>query len=306
MVKLSKLYKENDGSGLIICIFILFVLFAVGALVVDVGILYKTKGEMRKAANAAALSGAQEILNDDVSVTNEVDYILEAHNEKSSLRSLQIKPGGENKVTVTLAKDEPTYFMKIFNINDVYLEVTSSAVAGPLGGASGVIPLGLPDDFSFEIGKDYSLNYTSENAQKGNFGYLNFNRVYKPDGITIVTDSNAPNGEGADTLKYFIEKGFGPEIGYNYIVYTEPGMNKNKVEDGIDTRIGKTVIIPIYEPEQLNGQTIVRIIGFSFFNIKGIDKHSNLVTGTFIKKVTSGSVNDSAKDSGAYGIKLVE
>ena len=143
MVKAPKLYKDENGAGFLLVIFVLFVMLGVGGLVVDMGIIYKTKGEMRKAANAAVLSGIQEIFVSDASVTKVVHYILKAHNEESSLESLNIKPNGENKVVVTLNKEVPLYFMRIFGINSVPVEVASSAKAGALSAGSRVVPLGI-------------------------------------------------------------------------------------------------------------------------------------------------------------------
>ena len=141
MVKVSKLFKDENGAGFLLVIFVLFVMLGVGGLVVDMGIIYKTKGEMRKAANAAVLSGVQVISVSDAKVNEVVQKILKDHNEYVNLKSSKIAvnvegnvavalkkevttnillfchPPVKNKVTVTLKKDVPLYFMRIFGIN---------------------------------------------------------------------------------------------------------------------------------------------------------------------------------------------
>lgn len=311
MFRLLKIKRDENGSTILIFVFILFLLIGVGGLAVDTSLLYKEKGEMRKAANSAALSGAQVMFVDNDAVTTTVDYVLAANNENDCTLNLNIKPDGANKVNVKLDKTVSTYFMKIFGVSSVPISVTSSAAAGPLGGASGVLPLTVADDSDYETGNDYYINYTSGDGVKGNFGYLDFQSVFKSDGISKVVDSNPDiNGKGAPALNYFLQFGFGNEIDYGYLIYPQTGVKNQYAYNGLISQINKTVIILLYDHNDtfdISGKSSpVHITGFAFFTIKSVDSKTNLVKGEFVKKVTSGSINDSAKDWGAYAIKLVK
>jgi Flp pilus assembly protein TadG len=311
MCKLLNIRRDENGSTILIFVFILFLMLGVGGLAVDAGALYKAKGEMRKAADAAALSGAQVMFVDDATVTDTVNSILAANKENNCNLVLNIKPGGANKVTVKLDKTVSTYFMKIFGVSSVPISVTSSAMAGPLGGASGVLPIAVSDASVYVPGNDYPINYTSGSGLQGNFGYLDFTSVYKADGSTKVTDPNPDiNGKGAPTLNYFLQSGFGPEIDYNYTIYSETGVKKQTAYNGMISQLNKTVIILLYDHNDTfdfaGKSSPVHITGFAFFTIDSVNSDTNLVTGKFVEKVTSGSINDSAKDWGAYAIKLVE
>lgn len=85
-MKLNNLIKDEKGNGVLICILVLFIMLGIGGLAVDASILYKAKGEMKKAANAAVLSGAQVIFNGNVD--NVVHDILKAHSEDNCKRSI--------------------------------------------------------------------------------------------------------------------------------------------------------------------------------------------------------------------------
>lgn len=314
MLKLTKLKRDQNGNGILLCIFILFFMLGVGGLVVDTSILYKEKGEMRKAANAAVLSGVQVIFEKDDSIKNVVSGILTANNEPYDEENLQINRT-ENKLTYTLPKTVPLYFMKIFGIPSFNLVVTSSAKSGPLGTAGGAVPIGLPDDSNFEIGKSYPLNFNPGEGERGNFEYLDFSNVFMSNGTKVV-DPGGSSSSGAGTLGFYLLNGFGQDIGVNYHVLTETGINYGKVSEAIESRINsknpddRILLVLLYSTdtndvnETLTGKTNLKITGFACFYLEGIQGKE--ITGEFIKKVEVGSVDDGALDKGAYAIKLVE
>ena len=61
MKKLMKIGKNEDGQALVLVTLLMVVLMGFAALVVDVGFVYLTKTKLQSAANAAALSGAQDL-----------------------------------------------------------------------------------------------------------------------------------------------------------------------------------------------------------------------------------------------------
>jgi hypothetical protein len=107
--------KDENGDGILLSIFFIFIFIAVTGVVVDMGIVYKTKSELRKVANAAVLSGAQELTRDQIYVRGVVNDILKANGEEGSLIECLIKPENQNKVKVTLEKNVQLTFMKLFN-----------------------------------------------------------------------------------------------------------------------------------------------------------------------------------------------
>jgi hypothetical protein len=312
MLKLVKLKKDQNGSGLLLCILILFFMLGAAGLVVDASVLYKAKGEMRKAANAAALSGAQMVLNGNdyinkkESVSKAACDILKVNDEYDIGTQLSSSPiidldDDENKVTVTLKKDVSLYFMKIFGVvAPVPIEVSSSAMIGPLGAASGGAPIGIRDDMDLQIGNAYPLKLQPGDGDSGNYNLL------------------ALGGNGGDILRDNFKYGYKSEIKIGQtVVITKPGSTTGPTQQGLQYRLDDTsnpnstiLMVIIYDHNDiLQGKSEVTVMGFAFFDIKDMRTSGNdgkNISGVFIKKITTGSINDGAVDKSAYAIKLVE
>lgn len=332
MLKVSKLKKDERGSGLILCIIVLFLMLGMGVLVVDASILYKAKGEMRKAANAAALSGAQVMFNNDAAtaVTNVVTEIVDANNENGTLQ-LPLSPtipNDENKVTVTLKKSVPLYFTKVFGIPDPSITVTSSAEAEPLGGASGAMPLGvsmasigltedmkIPPDMEW---KQVTLKTSPSDTNYGKYGLISF-----------------PGDSGASDYKENLENGYPGEVEVGDTLNTESGsvaaddsIMESKITNSKYTSIedvktayanntlnysdSRIMLIIVYKEGAIidASQNIreITVAGFAYFYLDSYIKDGNdrNIEGYFIPRIY-GSIGDAkALNLGAYAIKLVE
>lgn len=305
-MKKFKLYKEEDGIGLVWFALSFVVIISIAGLAIDGGRLYLAKTELRKVSDAAVLSGAQELEISDSSVTNIVNQILIAHNEQSSLKELQIRPGNENKLTVTLEKDVPLYFMKIFNFDSTPVSIRSSAAIYPIVRTEGTVPFGIHKDTQFEFMKEYELKVDAGDSEVGNFGILALagvgGRLYE------------------DALKY----GYNEELKAGQIVNTQTGNIEQKTIKGVNYRIDtspyadgditnrddpRIITILIYEPVSVTGNQVksVKIVGFAYFYLaQPMSTTDSTVRGYFIKKVGTGIGDDNALDKGAYAIKLVE
>jgi len=314
MIKRSKLCKDENGAGLVVVIFVIFAVLAIGGLVVDLGIVYTTRGQMRKAANAAALSGIQEIFVSDASVSSIVDDILVSHNEKDHLESLQIKPNGENKVTVNLKKDVPLYFMKIFGKDSYTVKVSSSAKAAPLSVGRGAVPLGVPQNVINNIGtgEEYPLKVGPGDSEYGNFGIIslsdtwNIGRDYQHD-LTYGSDGEIKINQILDTETGNVQGKTVAAIGdrLNSSQYQDAGLPAGDINLN-DSRV-LTVLVYQEMPHPGNQLKEVRVVGFAYFFLKGpYDQHNGTISGYFIKGLESGATGSGAVDKGAYGIRLVE
>ncbi len=310
MLKRLNLFKDENGASFAIVILVLFVMLAVGGLVVDMGIVYKTKIEMRKAANAAALSGVQEIFKGEAAVNKVVEDIVKAHDEK------YIKPIiKENKVTVTLKKNVPLYFIKIFGIDSTEVEVASSAKAEPLSAATGSVPLGVPKDIIKNIGdgQEYELKVGPGDSEYGNFGIIslsdawNVGKDYEHDltygykgeikiGQVLDTETGNVKGKTENAISYRI----------SHSPNTQVGLPSGAIDIKNDTRVLKVIV---YEemPHKGNQLKEVKVVGFAYFYLKKtFDGDNSKITGYFIKGLESGATDGDAVDKGAYGIRLVE
>jgi len=306
LIKKFKLYKEEDGVAVVWFSLVFIVVVFIAGLAIDGGRLFETKAELRKVADAAVLSGAQELEISDVSVANIVTQILTAHNEQSSLKELLIRPANENKITVTLEKTVPLYFMKIFSFDSTPISVKSSAAIYPITQTYGAVPFGISKDTPLEFMKEYQLKADSGGSLTGNFGIL---ALAGPGGKLYE-----------DTLKY----GYDEELKAGDIVNTETGNIEQKTINGVNYRIDtspyttgdithrddpRIITILVYEPYEITTNQVksVKICGFATFYLEQpMSSHDSTVSGFFIKKVGKGIGDINALDKGSYAIKLVE
>ncbi|RBP66003.1 putative Flp pilus-assembly TadE/G-like protein [Alkalibaculum bacchi] len=118
----AKIHKNEDGQALIMVVLAIVVLMGIAALVVDVGILYVEKANMQKAADAAALAGAQDLPANTAIITAENYGALNgAHDTDANLTD------DKSKVEVECTKTVPHYFARILGFTET--EVSASAIA---------------------------------------------------------------------------------------------------------------------------------------------------------------------------------
>lgn len=304
--KYLRIFKEEEANGLVWFIFFFFILTGITGLVVDGGVLYKTKSELRKAANAAVLSGAQELKNNDTQVETVVNRILKEHNEENSLKDLSINHDSTNKVSITLRKDVPLYFMKLFNLKSTPVSVKSSAAIAPMTRTSGAVPFGIPENVHLEFGMPYELKVDAGDQINGNFGLL------------------ALSGPGAANYENDLMYGYQNELGVDDVVPTQTGNVEGKTVRGVNYRIDnsptteynpayrddpRVIKILVYVPEEtsVNQLKSIRIKSFAYFYLtEPMGHNDSSVKGYFIEKTGTGIGDPTAPNNGAYAIKLVE
>jgi hypothetical protein len=306
LFKRNRLHKEEEGSAILIFILSFFLIIGASGLAIDVGFVYKAKSDLRKAANSAALSGVQEVMNGEAPVRGVVGNILRAHGEEKSLKELIFRPDNQNKVKVILEKDVPTHFMKIFKINNIKTSVDASAGVAPLVRAAGAVPLGIDKNTKLEYRKEYKLKVDAGGSIAGSFGVL------------------ALSGVGSNLYEQDLMYGFNSEIKIGDIIGTQTGNIEGKTRSAVNFRINsspyptddlshrddpRVIMILIYEPYEsaTNQLKSVKICGFAYFYLRQpMSNQDSSITGYFIQRVGSGVGDVNSKDNGAYAIRLVE
>lgn len=306
MHKKFRLYEEENGNGLLLFFLFFFIFVGITGVVIDIGILYKTKAELRKTANAAVLSGAQELKTSDDAIKQVVTDILKADGEENSLKGIDIRPNNENKLSVTLGKEVPTSFMKLFYINSIPVSVTSSAGIAPISRSVGAVPLGIDKNITLEYMKEYKLKVDAGSSAYGNFGIL------------------ALSGVGANLYEQDLMYGYKSELKIGDVIPTQTGNIAGKTRTGVNYRINsspyqtddythrddpRVILILVYEPYEIltNQLKSVKICGFAYFYLKApMSYQDSEITGYFIQRVGTGTGNVNTRDNGAYAIRLIE
>jgi Flp pilus assembly protein TadG len=157
----------QEGQTLVLVAVCLFVLIAMAALAIDLTTLYVARGEMQRAADAAALAGAKAFVDSGTTTATTTEPALQTLAQTmgtqiiNSLLTQNTVGGatpalvgapvydfsnpGNPKITVTLQRtDVPTFFAKIFGQRLVKVTATATAEAynssNPPGGAGANMP----------------------------------------------------------------------------------------------------------------------------------------------------------------------
>ncbi|WP_246625172.1 TadE/TadG family type IV pilus assembly protein [Fictibacillus nanhaiensis] len=301
---MKRLIRKEDGNTIVLFAFSLLALIAMTGLVIDGGKLFLTKSHLQKSANAAVLSGAQELTNKEDSVRMIVHETLEKHSENHSLQNMHITM--EDKVSVDLTKEVRLTFSQLFGFDTAPVNVHAAAELGTMGKAAGVAPLGIDEGLGLEFNKEYKLKVDQTGVEAGNFGVL------------------ALGGPGAATYEDNLLYGYQSELEVGDILETQTGNIAGKTRSSIKERInacpypeGEThhrdcsriILIPVYEKLDSGGKQLkeVKIKGFAYFYItKPMDSKDTSITGMFVKRAGTGFVKTVNASKGAFSIRLTE
>ncbi|WP_053365529.1 Tad domain-containing protein [Bacillus sp. FJAT-27245] len=296
--------KEEKGVAIIYVALAMVALLCITGLAIDGGLLYMTKSKLQKAANAAVLSGAQELTNSQEQVNKVVSRILADHGESGSKESLLIVK--DKKVRVGLTKKVKPAFMGLFGFEIVDVRAAATASIAPMGRAKGVAPLGVHEDTPLNYGAVVKLKTDSTGSVSGVFGVL------------------ALNGPGAKTYEENLRYGYQQEIKVGEIIPTETGNIAGKTRtvvqeliNGCTSAIGdlsdrdcsRIILIPVYKPYQFDTNQLktIKVTGFAYFYItEPMSSNDTAITGMFIKWPGTGFYEEGSIDRGAYAIRLTE
>ncbi len=280
------------------------VILVMAGLAIDGSLLYMKKSQLQKEANAAVLSGAQELTTTEQKVKDTVQYILTAHKDTTSNANIDINMG--NKVAVTLTKSVNLTFAKIFGYEKVDVKARAAAGLAAIGRAVGAAPLGIDESVPLEYLRTYQLKVDSSDSQTGNFGIL------------------ALGGPGAKTYEENLRNGYQAEIKVGDVINTESGNIAGKTRDAIQDRVNgcsqppgdysmrecsRIILVLVYKPYDYSGGKMkqVQVTGFAYFYITDpMSSKDTSINGVFIKRTGTGSYVEGSKDRGAYSIRLTK
>ncbi|WP_123043085.1 Tad domain-containing protein [Cohnella candidum] len=300
---LNRLRDERGSTAVLVGLSFLLLLTATG-LVIDGGTMYAAKSHLQKTANAAVLSGAQELTGQEANVRAVIGDILQRHGESSSLTGTDVQM--KSTVRITLRKQVPLSFSKLLGKETATVEVKAAAQILPMGAAEGVAPLGIDESIPLEFGKTYKLKVDSSGVEAGYFGIL------------------ALGGPGASTYENNLKYGYQSEIKLGDIIDTQTGNIAGKTREGVQLRIDsdpyppgdythrdspRVILIPVYRPYNQSSNQLkqIKVTGFAYFYImEPMSSKDTSITGQFIERTGTGFTETGAVDKGAFAIRLIE
>ncbi|MGE5398024.1 MAG: pilus assembly protein TadG-related protein [Chitinophagales bacterium] len=290
---------NNDRGSTTVLVALLITAFMVCcALVIDVGLAYVQLAKLQKAVDAAALAGAQE-LPDTSDALDAANQYFAANGFNPSDMNVDFS-NGATTINVTGDKTVNFYFARVIGFNSKILEATAEANLSTVGGASGVVPLGVEQQ-DFIYGDTYTLKEGGGDGHTGNYGAL------------------ALGGNGASVYLKNLKYGYSGMLKVGQSVNTEPGNMRGPTDSGayyrihqdptatfddVQTGSPRIVVLPVMETMDVNGRKPVTIVGFAVFFLERCGDGE--ITGEFMQMGVSSSIPGSGPDFGAYNLRLTK
>ncbi len=168
MKGLAKKNGQNEaGQALVLVALLMVVLMGFAALVIDVGMLYFTTGNMQNTVDAAALAGAQDLPNENTAIITAENYAELNGAERSNTTVTTPYKGDSNKIEVVITKNIQYSFARVLGFTDA--DVSARAVAEKSGMGGG------PFNYTvFSGDPDFTLNFNGSNTTIGGSAHSNY------------------------------------------------------------------------------------------------------------------------------------
>jgi hypothetical protein len=300
---IKKLINNEKGSAIIIIALGLTAFLGISALVTDGGLLYLTRSRLSNAVDAAALAGAQELPGNPAEAINKAKEF--AAMNKVILENNQIEIMNDNTaIKVFTNRNVEFSFAKFIGFDSSIVNGSAVAAIAPITQVDGAVPLGI-EEFAFEFGKEYILKVGAGGSEEGWFGAL------------------ALGGPGSKTYEENLKHGYEGSIKVGDILNVETGNMSNPTKRAIDYRIAQCIHIPYCTVDNFvrsckrllkvpviidGGHNKVEVVGFSMFLVDQVEGQGtgSIISGKFVKTVTTGGMSEDGISFGLYGVKLTQ
>jgi Flp pilus assembly protein TadG len=318
----SRLSSQRGQSLVLITVF-MFSLLGMAALAIDAGSWYQTKRSLQADADAAALAGASQLPASWSSAQTAASSQYSKNGNASDTVTYQNTSNlaSNDTVTVTASRSNPSFFAKLFGINNATITATSRATVESytkVVSTGQVMPWGVMKA-SWTLGQQYSI-YTDNSSP--NNGSLS---LPVKDG-----SGNCTGTSGGSDYRNTIQGTTIPcDVSVGDVVPVKSGQNTGPTGQGIDGRITSwdplSAIVSftnngyanILKPNSLqlvmlpvvvnaaNGSSTwpggsgnVKVVGFAYFVLTqpGYANGGKTVLGTFVGLQT----NNTSWTTGAF------
>jgi hypothetical protein len=150
-MRIMQLLRNRRGATLAVVAVSLVALLAVMSLAIDLGMMYSARNEAQRVADAAALAGASAYCDDNpLQVTPRAQAYVTQNSILSDMVDLGeadiVADDAQERVTVTVRRQQiPTWFARIFGVNEVSVAASATAECRAGGSAKCVRPWAVQD-----------------------------------------------------------------------------------------------------------------------------------------------------------------
>jgi Flp pilus assembly protein TadG len=168
------LWREESGQGLVVATLFMVVILGFAAMAIDVGLFMHEKRELQKAADAAALAGAQELPYSPAHAEQEAAEWAEKNGiDSDELEAIEIAStyAANDTITVEVKREVSFVFARVLGLTSDTIRADATARVGSPAEMAGLVPFGVLDD-AISFTESTILKYDAQNVSHGNFGAL--------------------------------------------------------------------------------------------------------------------------------------
>jgi Flp pilus assembly protein TadG len=283
----------------------------------DVGILYYNWAQLQKAADSAALAGANYLPDNPTQATATASQLAQTNGVQAAEIISNTVSADKLSITLTTKRAVPYYFARVLGLNYGYVAATATATAQPPPST-----VNAPTPGTVPVGGDNNGNNGTTCSTTCSCGLLpiglDSNTVYG-DGTQITLqqgevgpgnwDLLALGATGGNNLRTNIANGYSGMITVGDWLTTEPGKKVGPVDQAFQDRLScantsdpsgtssshavnnaRVMIMPVVDWENQHGRNTVQVKAFATV---WLDSYNNgAVTVHFISQVVASSFGD--------------
>ena len=299
---MSNIRNDRGQATVLTVIFLVAILGAV-AMVLDVGSWFREQRDTQSAADAAALAAAQALPESPGTAGALANEYLGKNRGGVSGVSFSTKMLANDTVTVTVAREAPGVFAKLFGINSVTVNARASARAGNVSNARYAAPIA--------VDRKHPMLACTPLPCFGQSTTLDLEKV-GPGAFRLLNLDGSRGGTGSQSLAAWIQSGFDGYMPLGWY-FSDPGakFNSSNVKGAMNVRLGDELLFPVYDRTRASGANFdYHVVGWVGFVVTGFDGKGNkgTVDGHFVRVIWEGiqSVSGGQEDFGVRTVQLVE
>ena len=293
--------RDERGQILLMSAVFLLLMLALAGFVIDVGSWYYQHRKLQGTADAAALAGAQGLIN-GTATSLAVQYGDENGGgvTPDGVTFSQAKVPNDT-IHVTATKPAPSVFLKVFGINSVTETAHATARAGVPNQVRYAAPIAVDVHHPLLSGPGcpcWNINTTLDLQKVG------------PGAFRLLNLDNSFGGTGPTKVADWIQNGYDGDMPLDWY-FSDSGakFNSNQIKNAMTAVTGKTLLFPIYSDTRAQGSNFqYYVIGWAGFHITGFTAQGNggTVSGYFLSVIWDGILGSPADATNDFGVRTIE
>jgi Flp pilus assembly protein TadG len=279
--------RSDRGQATVLTLVFLVALLGMAAITLDVGSWYRADRATQSTADAAALAGAQALpTNPGNANTLALQYATKNGGGTTGV-ALSSKDETNDTIKVTVSRQAPGIFTKLFGVRTVTVGSHATARASLMGSAKYVAPIGVNI-----LHPKLKGGVACPCFGPGQPTTLPLGKTGAPGAFDLINIDMSKGGTGPSTLADWILNGFQGYLPLNdYFSDAGAKWNSSQVDAALTKRLNTTLLFPVYDKLVGTGSNaqyhVIAWVGFYLQSFKASGS-SGSITGYFTSVVWDG------------------